>query len=874
MTSRLKNGRFVKKRETDRDEIPDENGIVTWKVIAKNLKCCSCRSLLDLEKLQNFKTEGLHSHFKIKCDSCETLNMVNTGVKNNAVSEINSSVVLGAIHSGVGNTSLNKILACANLPQMRSQQYKKYESIVGKAIESEARDSCKRAASEERELVIKNVKKLCDTLPPEITKDIFPQLNLLNIHSQNNNNLFDTALGEIINIIVSFDMGWTKRGNGRSYDSLNGYSTIIGFLSGKILDYDTKNRKCRKCDLGHKKEDHDCRLNFHGSAKAMEAAAGVQLVNHSTILKEAGLQVRVIIGDEDSSMIAAVRADNPTKKFHKLSDKNHLAKNFGKELYGMQSKYKELTRKNVIPHLKKCFTYAVSQNKGKSEQLAVNLKQIPDHLFNRHENCGSWCNPNKKHTINLSDETLYDALVNLFKKYASNSHKFSIAASSQANESFNNIVANKAHKNKCLSTTAACDIRVATAVCIKNDGNQSILNIQNKLDIPNGSRTVKYVHDSDIAREKKSTSNKSKTKKIRRIELKQKRELLRKNNEKCEGITYESNYGIDKLTNYVRDSKNCDIKQSNILDEDKTNVVYFDIETTGFAADAHILQIAAICDTVVFNVYVHTKTKISTSASAVTKLHHDHAGNLFYENKQMQTLKISDALESFGQFLEKLSKSKEKCLLVAHNARFDVPRLLRAISNVNASKILDLIVGFADTLAIFRSVLSDRKGPGKFKLESLSQDFLKNSDNEQQSFHDAAYDVLTLQNIVEILNLKNNLFTSFKKCDVYLQELSDANKTKHNLKVLTDLKDIISLNMCKKLAINDISVDYLKQIFKQGGDEAIVQLFTEKVNNKVRVTKKKDIIKNVLDFLKSLPKNSIKKTKKNNLKKERVSKKE
>lgn len=47
---------------------------------------------------------------------------------------------------------------------MRPQLYKKYEDIVGKAIESEARDSCKRAASEERELVIKNVKKLCDTL--------------------------------------------------------------------------------------------------------------------------------------------------------------------------------------------------------------------------------------------------------------------------------------------------------------------------------------------------------------------------------------------------------------------------------------------------------------------------------------------------------------------------------------------------------------------------------------------------------------------------------------------------------------------------------------------------------------------------------------
>lgn len=276
-------------------------------------------------------------------------------------------------------------------------------------------------------------------------------------------------------------MGWTKRGNGRSYDSLNGYSTIIGFLSGKILDYSTKNRKCRKCDQGRKKEDHDCRLNFCGSAKAMEAAAGVELVNHSNILKEAGLQVRVIVGDEDSSMISAVRADNPTQTFHKLSDKNHLTKNFSNELYKMRDKYKELGRKNVIPHNKKCFAYAVSQNKGKSKELAANLKQIPDHTFSRHENCGNWCNPNKKHTLDLSDYTLYDALVRLFEKYASNAHKFSIAASSQSNESFNNIVANKAHKNKCLSTSASCDIRVAAAVCVKNDGEKSVLNIQKKI---------------------------------------------------------------------------------------------------------------------------------------------------------------------------------------------------------------------------------------------------------------------------------------------------------------------------------------------------------------------------------------------------------
>ena len=81
-------------------------------------------------------------------------------------------------------------------------------------------------------------------------------------------------------------MGWTKRGNGRSYDSLNGYAVIIGFLSGKILDYTTQNRKCRMCALGHDKSDHDCRANYQGCARGIEADAGVQLIKHSDILKE------------------------------------------------------------------------------------------------------------------------------------------------------------------------------------------------------------------------------------------------------------------------------------------------------------------------------------------------------------------------------------------------------------------------------------------------------------------------------------------------------------------------------------------------------------------------------------------------------------
>lgn len=114
-------------------------------------------------------------------------------------------------------------------------------------------------------------------------------------------------------------MGWSTRGTGRKYDSLNGYGTIIGFLSGKILDFASRNRKCMLCEKGIAKESHDCRKNFEGSAKAMEADVGAQLVNESAILKEAGLQVRVLIGDEDASTISSVRQGTHFKVF-KLSD--------------------------------------------------------------------------------------------------------------------------------------------------------------------------------------------------------------------------------------------------------------------------------------------------------------------------------------------------------------------------------------------------------------------------------------------------------------------------------------------------------------------------------------------------------------------------
>ncbi|XP_046587866.1 uncharacterized protein LOC124293015 [Neodiprion lecontei] len=376
--------------------------------------------------------------------------------------------------------------------------------------------------------------------PLDIVDEVYPFARTLgsltnpNLHPQTidddvrRREEFDTAIGNIVNTIVSYDMGWSKRGNGRSYNNLNGYGTIVGFLSGKVLDFAVRNRKCRMCTNGHSKSDHECRQNFCGSAKAMESDVGAALVNESSILKDIGLNVRVLIGDEDSSTIAAVRQGNLQTVF-KLADSNHLKKNFANALYELRKGYSEMRNKEVIPHLKKCFSYALVQNKGHSAELGKTIRNIPEHVFGQHENCGVWCKGT--HKIELKNQQLYTKLSELFGKYADNAAKFSVAASSQANESINNIMVHKAPKNCCYSLSESGDYRLASTVCTKNEGEKHIMDVNSKLNVSPGKHTASFAKVLETKRKKRAMKAKLPTTKARRNLLARKKEASRKSME-------------------------------------------------------------------------------------------------------------------------------------------------------------------------------------------------------------------------------------------------------------------------------------------------------------------------------------------------------
>lgn len=113
-----------------------------------------------------------------------------------------------------------------------------------------------------------------------------------------------------VRIFASFDMAWSQRGNGYTYDSLNGFCCLVGVQSGKIIAYKSYNRMCKQCQINEKTSkfvEHDCRVNYSGYAKGMEAKGAVDLVKSSQSLKDADVQIGGFIADNDSGSKKAVQ---------------------------------------------------------------------------------------------------------------------------------------------------------------------------------------------------------------------------------------------------------------------------------------------------------------------------------------------------------------------------------------------------------------------------------------------------------------------------------------------------------------------------------------------------------------------------------------
>jgi hypothetical protein len=269
-----------------------------------------------------------------------------------------------------------------------------------------------------------------------------------------------------------------------------GHGSVIGSNTGQVMGYGVRCKSCRICDSaftkGETPRQHDCRMNWHGSSKAMEPDIAVSVLRD---LKEQDIAITNLVMDDDTTTISRVHKF-VDEDIIKLSDSNHVKKALGNKLYSLRASNKTLSGK-VIKHIQKLFTYVVSQNKGNVDAIAAGMKAITPHVFGTHCGCtSSWCGFKKSpdtykpkslpHGRYLSGESLRLGLSSVFHAYALQADKLSKLSSSQANEAFNYIVATKAPKSKYYSGSESLSFRVGAAVCQKNVGNGYVTLVRDK----------------------------------------------------------------------------------------------------------------------------------------------------------------------------------------------------------------------------------------------------------------------------------------------------------------------------------------------------------------------------------------------------------
>ena len=136
---------------------------------------------------------------------------------------------------------------------------------------------------------------------------------------------------------------------------------MIGAQTKKCVGYAVRCKTCKICEVaqrsGQPARQHDCRKNWDGSAKAMEADMVVEMVKTA---KESDVSVGIITGDEDSTSISRTRHE-VSPDIEKRSDNNHVKKILASSLFYLQKKQKQLSTK-VMRYLQKCFNHVIANN--------------------------------------------------------------------------------------------------------------------------------------------------------------------------------------------------------------------------------------------------------------------------------------------------------------------------------------------------------------------------------------------------------------------------------------------------------------------------------------------------------------------------------
>ncbi|CAC5374155.1 unnamed protein product [Mytilus coruscus] len=384
---------------------------------------------------------------------------------------------------------------------------------------------------------------------------------------------------------ASFDAGWQKRGTGWNYDSDTGHASMIGTMTGKVIDFSHRSRNCKVCEyhMGRKETvpSHDCSINWQGTSKGMEPDMALEMTHN---LKDNGCPIHVLHADNDSTTTARLKVD--FKELQKKDDQNHIKKGFSKKLYDLSKTFKELKHPEVIPYLVRCFIY----------------KSLPN-------------------VESLSNDALKKEISTLMEKYSTRAGTLQNMGSTQGNENFNQIVASKAPKSRFYGGSSSLSNRLSASVLQKNEGYTWLSKVNEASLLSPGQHTLKIGKRMDKKLKRERERQNTKEFKRRRIQMKKQKKNSEFRSKVKEGTTYENNAEVNEPMPDIQEIP------SPLTINESDNFIFFDLETTGLSRNSDITQIAAACGSNTFQRHVIPRTEITQEASTIIGITFSHSTN-------------------------------------------------------------------------------------------------------------------------------------------------------------------------------------------------------------------------------------------------------
>lgn len=385
----------------------------------------------------------------------------------------------------------------------------------------------------------------------------------------------------VINISVSFDGTWHKRGFTSNY----GIGVCIDVLTGLVIDFEVLSSYCHACALKNSakregkitgqefeswREAHtDCAKNFAGSSKAMEQEAAKRMWARSVSCHQ--VRYTEMLSDGDSAAFKEVVALNPYPghEIVKLECINHAHKRMGTALRKL-SKLGKLGGKGLgkltapkCKALQNFYRGAIINNQGsvdkmKAEIWAGLLHNMSSDDNPLHTRCSpSWCwyrraeengetpESHKHHTKNFLSREVGKKLIPVYHRMSSDSllQRMQHGGTQNANECLNSVIWARCPKTVFVGKSRV-EAAASMAIATFNEGASAMLAVMDKLWLQCTVITVNTCSYTDMVRLSKANIFQSTRVKRRRQSVSTAKKVKRHRQEIEEGPTYGAGMDI------------------------------------------------------------------------------------------------------------------------------------------------------------------------------------------------------------------------------------------------------------------------------------------------------------------------------------------